>query len=214
MKTKNIKTIDFLYENGYFYFFSTDVHKELLLNENYVPLNFVEEKTQLIDPSTLPHYLTRIVPLDDSKKNYILEFYKLESPDFVNTVLHFKKIEECDSNQSSSITLDIIKSLTKNNDNNFDFNNYKIKHIPLFLYNLLKNSTTKNLMEDISKETIKIYNENLKLLKELDFFKSSYETAEDLNMLIINFCANYLPKGIDSFEEEFSNWYSKNTLIN
>lgn len=214
MKTKNIKNIDFLYENGYFYFFSTDIHKELLLNKKYIPLNFVEEKTQLIDTSNLPHYLTRIVHLDDSKKNYILEFYKLTLLDFVNNVLHLEKIEECDSNKSASITLDILKSFTQNNENSFDFNNYEIKHIPLFLYNLLKNSTTKNLMEDSSKETIKIYNENLKLLEELDFFKSSYETAEDLNMLIINFCANYLPKGIDSFEEEFSNWYSKNTLIN
>lgn len=213
MKTKSIKSIDFLYENGYFYFFSTDIHKELLLYENHVPLNFVEEKTQIIDPSNPPHYLTRIFNLDDSKKNYILEFYKLETPDYINKVLHLEKIEECNSKLSASITTDISKCFTKN-EKSFDFNNYKIKHIPLFLYNLLKNSTTKNLMEDISKETIKIYNENLKLLEELDFFKSSYETVEDLNMLIINFCANYLPKGIDSFEEEFSNWYSKNTLIN
>lgn len=214
MKTKNITNINFLYENGYFLFHSTELHKELLLNEDYQPLKFIEEKTQLIDVTNLPVYLTRIVPLDDSKKNYILEIYKIIIPDFVNHIFHLEKIEESDSQTISQITFDILKSFSKNNKNDFDFDKYKTKYIQLFLYNLLKPSTTENLLKEVSKETLELYNKNIKLMEEIDNLKSSYATVEDLNMTIISFCSNYLPKGIDSFNEEFAKWYSQTTIIN
>lgn len=214
MKTKNITNINFLYENGYFFFHSTKLHKELLLNENYQPLKFVEEKTQLIDVTNLPMYLTRIIPSDNSKENYILEFYEITLPDFVNHVLHLEKVEECDSKTTTLITFDVLKSINIKEKGNFNFDSYDVKQIPFFLYNLLKTNTTANLFDEISKYYIKVYNENLKLQAEINDLTNSYEMLEYLYMTIINFCSSNLTKDNSSFKEEFAKWYLKTTTIN
>ena len=197
------RTLEFEIENGIFYYNSSKKEKDLLLNESYQPLFFLESNVQVIDVDDLPIFFTRNkFEENNNSNNYLLEIYQVTRFDFVNRKLNLKKLEEASSKEVASLTSKILNNLDnveglKKNEENID-----LKHIFRFLSQLLTKTRSKSTIPELNKVIEKLDFENEELA-------SSLEMLEDEKITFMK----YVEEKIPDFITDYTTWYLNNTIV-
>lgn len=197
------RTLEFEIENGIFYYNSSKKEKDLLLNESYQPLFFLESNVQVIDVDDLPIFFTRNkFEENNNSNNYLLEIYQVTRFDFVNRKLNLKKLEEASSKEVASLTSKILNNLDNVEGLKKIEENIDLKHIFRFLSQLLTKTRSKSTIPELNKVIEKLDFENEELA-------SSLEMLEDEKITFMK----YVEEKIPDFITDYTTWYLNNTIV-
>lgn len=215
MKKIVTKTLEFEIENGIFYYNLSKNEKELLLNESYQPLFFLETNVQLIDIDDLPIFFTcnTYEKIFNSDK-YLLELYKVTSFDFINRTIKLEKIEEASSKEVASLTLKILNNLKNQTKIKQDIH---LKHIFMFLNELLTKAKTKakakakpkSIIPELKKDIETLNQKKEKLNNENEELYSTLTMLEIEKLIFLQ----YAEETILNFQEDYTLWYINNAIV-